>query len=161
MFAVPAFGAFFIFFGLIWLAGVGGFILGICALVSVGRTPTEWFGPWWDNTKQTWMIGIAVGFVVPFGTLVAGYLWFHSGRAPLRAGYGVAGRPFWAGPPKPVPPPPPPGWPGYNPGPYAQPPQQPQPPAPMWPTQPPPPQPPLPPQSPEPPDPTAPTAPPD
>jgi hypothetical protein len=117
----PVFSAFFLFFGLIWLAAFGGLVLGISALISVARTPTEAFGPWWDNTRQLWLIGIAVGFVIPFGMLIAGIMWFSSGRAPLRAGHGYAGRPFWAGPPKPQPTLPPPGWPGYAPPGYAQP----------------------------------------
>jgi hypothetical protein len=121
----PAFGLFFGFFMAIWLVGFGALVLAIAALISVAKTPTEFFGPWWDNTKQTWIIGIAVSFVIPFGTLIAGIMWFNSGRAPLRAGHGVAGRPFWAGPPKPPPAMPPPGWPGYNPGPYGYPPAPP------------------------------------
>jgi hypothetical protein len=117
--AVPVFSVFFLFFGLIWLAAIGGLVVGISALISVARTPTEMFGPWWDNTRQLWLVGIAVGFVVPFGTLIAGIMWFSSGRAPLRAGRGYAGRPFWASPPKPQPGPPPPGWSGYPPTGYA------------------------------------------
>jgi hypothetical protein len=114
---VPAaFSLFFVFFALISLAGIAGLVLGVSALISVAGTPTEAFGPWWDNTRQLWLIGIAVAFVVPFGTLIAGIMWFSSGRAPLRAGHGFAGRPFWAGPPKP-PPVAPPGWPGYAPPP--------------------------------------------
>jgi hypothetical protein len=134
VFAVPAFGLFFGFIMAIWLVGFGALILAIAALISVAKTPTEFFGPWWDNTKQTWIIGIAVSFVIPFGTLIAGIMWFNSGRAPLRAGQGVAGRPFWAGPPKPPPAMAPPGWPGYHPGPYGYPPE---PPTPVAPTAPP------------------------
>jgi hypothetical protein len=123
VFAFPAFGLFVGVFALVWLGAVAGFILGIVALISVAKTPTDVFGPWWDNTKQMWLIGIAVGFVVPFGTLVTGIMWFSAGRAPLRAGQGYAGRPFWSGPPKPPPAMPPPGWPGYGyaPGPYGGP----------------------------------------
>jgi hypothetical protein len=125
MFVGYGFGLFFLFFAAIWLVTIGGLILGISAIISVARTPPEAFGPWWDNTRQLWLIGIAVGFVVPFGALIAGIMWFSSGRASLRAGYGVAGRPFWAGPPKPPPLPPPgysgapgyPGFPGYPPAP--------------------------------------------
>jgi hypothetical protein len=134
VFAVPAFGLFFGFIMAIWLVGFSALILAIAALVSVAKTPTEFFGPWWDNTKQTWIIGIAVSFVVPFGTLIAGIMWFNSGRAPLRAGRGIAGRPFWAGPPKPPPAMPPPGWPGYGQSPYGYPPA---PQAPVAPTAPP------------------------
>jgi hypothetical protein len=131
MFLLPAFGLFFVFFAVLWLATFGGIVLAICALISVARTPTPFFGPWWDSTKQTWLIGIAVGFLVPFGALVTGFIWFHTGRAPLRAGQGYAARPFWAGPPKP-----PPGvWPGYPPPPGTYPPA-PYPPAPTAPADP-------------------------
>jgi hypothetical protein len=124
VFALPAFGLFFGVFALIWLTGVAGFVLGIAALISVARTPTDAFGPWWDNTRQMWLVGIAIGFVIPFGSLIAAIMWFSSGRAPLRGGHGYAGRPFWAGPPKPPPSMPPPGWPpyGYAPAPYGGPP---------------------------------------
>jgi hypothetical protein len=115
-----AFSVFFVVIAVVWLVAIAGVVLGISALISVAGTPTEAFGPWWDNTRQVWLIGIAVGFVLPFGTLVAGYLWFANGRAPLRAGQGFAGRPFWAGPPKP-----PPGWPGYPPPGYGPPPAAP------------------------------------
>jgi hypothetical protein len=115
VFAVPAFGLFFGFIMAIWLVAFGGLILTVAALISVARMPSEAFGPWWDNTKQLWVIGLAVSFVVPLGTLIAGIMWFTTGRAPLRAGYPVAGRPFWAGPPKPPPAMAPPGWPGYAP----------------------------------------------
>lgn len=134
MFLFPAFGLFFVFVSLIWLAAFGGLIFAVAALISVSQTPTEAFGPWWDNTKQLWIIGLVVGFFVPFGNLIAGYMWFSSGRAPLRAGHGIAGRPFWAGPPKPPPTAPPPDWPGYAPAPYGQPPA---PPAPVAPAAPP------------------------
>jgi hypothetical protein len=91
---------------------------GIAALISVARVPAERFGPWWDNTKQTWVLGLAVSFFVPFGSLIAGIMWFATGKGPLRHGSQMAGRPFWSGPPKPPPyiyPPynPPPG-PPYN-----------------------------------------------
>jgi hypothetical protein len=122
VFFLPAFGLFFAIFGLIWLAGIAGLVLGVAALISVSRTPTDVFGPWWDNTRQLWLVGIAVSFVIPIGTLITGIMWFSSGRAPLRAGQGYAGRPFWAGPPKPPPLPPPPGWPGYAQAPYGYPP---------------------------------------
>jgi hypothetical protein len=113
-------------FMLFWLGlvavSLGGFVLGIVALIDVAQTPVDRFGPWWDNTRQTWIIGIAVSFLIPAGSLVAGILWFSGGRRGLRR-FGLAGRPFWAGPPKPPPPwgptppawsaapgPPPPGW---------------------------------------------------
>src|SRR5262249_23352937 len=81
---------------------VVGLIVGISALVSVGRLPVDAFGPWWDNTKTAWLIGIAVSFLVPLGALVAGLVWFRSGQATLHQ-TGTAGRPFWTGPPRPRP----------------------------------------------------------
>ena len=97
-----AFGLFFIVWGMVMLASVIGVIAGISALVSVARLPVEAFGPWWDNTKTAWVAGIAVSFIVPFGTLVTGVLWFRSGKSTL-LGTGTAGRPFWTGPPRPQP----------------------------------------------------------
>jgi hypothetical protein len=113
--------AFFFFFGAIWLVFGAMYIAGIAALVSIARQPTDAFGPWWDNTKQVWIIGTAVAFFIPFGPLIAGISWFSGGKAPLRRGAPPAGRPFWSGPPKPPPYPPygyqPPGYPppGYPP----------------------------------------------
>jgi hypothetical protein len=112
-FLVPAagFGAFFLIFTVLMVVGFGGFVLGVVALIDVSQTPVERFGPWWDNTKQTWIIGLAVAFVVPLGPLIGGIAWYRSGKPALRA-TGVAGRPFWAGAPRPAPPyqpqPPPP-----------------------------------------------------
>ena len=103
-----------ILFLLVWafvmLLAVGGLALAIGAIVTVARLPAEAFGPWWDNTKTTWIIGIAVGFALPCGAIAAGGYWFLSGHRAYRR-TGLAGRPFWAGPPKPPPPvyyPPPP-----------------------------------------------------
>ena len=139
--ALPvAFSAFFVVMMLFFLATYG---VGLAALISVARTPAEVFGPWWDNTKQTWVLGLAVSFFVPFGSLIAGIMWFTTGRGPLRNGSQLAGRPFWTGPPKPPPymyppynqppyqPPwPPPGSPPpYPPGPPPGPPQPPYPPS--------------------------------
>lgn len=97
-------------FVVIWLmfaaVGFGGFVLGVIALIDVARTPLERFGPWWDNTRQAWLIGIAVSFALPFGPIISGLMWFLGGRSGLRT-HGVAGRPFWGGAPKP----PPPQWP--------------------------------------------------
>ena len=98
---------FSIFFGLVWLGfmllAFGGVAIAIAAIVSAARLPDEAFGPWWDNTKTTWLIGIAVGFVLPCGALVSGVYWFATGRRSLSR-TGVVARPFWAGPPKPPPP---------------------------------------------------------
>jgi hypothetical protein len=108
------FGIFAVFLFLIPLLALSSIGLGVAALVSISRTPIEAFGPWWDNTRQTWLVGVAVSFVIPLGNVIAGIVWFSSGRAPLRNGQGYVARPFWSGPPKPPPPPgwvpPPPGW---------------------------------------------------
>src|SRR3954451_3245970 len=103
-FLAPAgLGLFFVFWAGLMLVGFGGFVLAVAALINVATTPIERFGPWWDNTRQAWLIGIAVSFVVPVGTIVAGITWFTTGRRGLRD-HGVAGRPFWAGAPRPAPP---------------------------------------------------------
>jgi hypothetical protein len=120
--------AFFFLFGAIWLVFGAMYIAGIAALISIARQPTEAFGPWWDNTKQTWIIGTAVAFFVPFGPLIAGISWFSGGKAPLRRGAPQAGRPFWSGPPKP-PPYPPYGYPPPNYPPGSPPPGNPGPPS--------------------------------
>ncbi len=102
--------AFPVFFILIWgtfmLAMLGGIVVAVSALVSAGRIPAEAFGPWWDNTKTAWLAGIAVSFMVPFGTLISGFYWFTGGRSAYRK-TGLVSRPFWIGPPKPPPSPPP------------------------------------------------------
>src|SRR3954453_18622612 len=71
-FLAPSFGIVFVLFwaGLM-LLGFGGFVLGVVALINVATTPIERFGPWWDNTRQVWLVGLAVAFVVPAGTIVA------------------------------------------------------------------------------------------
>lgn len=117
------FAGFFVFFAAIWLIAIATYVVGIAALISIARHPSEAFGPWWDNTRSTWLIGIAVSFILPFGALVTGIAWFKSGVAPLRQIRGPAGRPFWAGPAKPYPPYPPYGPPvGYPPPPPGTPP---------------------------------------
>jgi hypothetical protein len=112
MFVAGGFGVLFVAFLIAWLLLVASVVVGIAALISVARTPTDAFGPWWDNTKQTWLVGIAVSFLIPFGHLIAGITWFGSGRPVPASGRPYADRPFWAGPPRPAPPMPPPGWPG-------------------------------------------------
>lgn len=97
-------GGFLLFGSGLLIALLGGYVAGIAALVDVARTPSGAFGPWWDNTKSAWAIGIAVAFSLPFGPLVVAILWFGGGRRPLRWGR-HAGRPFWVGPPRPYPPP--------------------------------------------------------
>jgi hypothetical protein len=90
-------------FACIWVVAIATVGVGVAALISLARQPATAFGPWWDNTKSSWLIGVAVSFVVPFGSLITGISWFRSGKAPLNKGSGMAGRPFWIGPPKPVP----------------------------------------------------------
>jgi hypothetical protein len=100
---------FFLFFGFVMLTILGGLAIGVAAIISVATTPSERFGPWWDNTKQTWILGLVLGYLIPFGTIVGGIAWFTGGRRGLSTS-GSAGRPFWAGPPKPAPIAPPPGY---------------------------------------------------
>jgi hypothetical protein len=99
---------FFLFFGFIMLTAIGSLVIGVAAIISVATTPAEAFGPWWDNTKQTWILGLVLGYLIPFGTIVGGIAWFAGGRRGVA--HGVAGRPFWAGPPKPGPIAGPPGY---------------------------------------------------
>jgi hypothetical protein len=107
---------FLLIWGTFMLAVLGGIVVAVCALVSAGRIPAEAFGPWWDNTKTAWLAGIAVSFMVPFGTLVSGFYWFKAGRSVYRKS-GIVSRPFWIGPPKPPPPPPTQPYPTYPPPP--------------------------------------------
>lgn len=95
-------GVFFAVWSLMALASVGGMICAVAALISVGRTDANAFGPWWDNTKNAWLLGLAVSFAIPMGTLIGGVYWFWKGRPPI-ATTGQALRPFWIGPPKPAP----------------------------------------------------------
>ena len=101
----PMFGVFALFWFAALVFGLGGYIVGIAALVSVAQSPVERFGPWWDNTRQTWIIGIAVSFLLPFGPIITGLMWFTTGKRGLHYGP-FYGRPFWAGAPRPAPPPP-------------------------------------------------------
>ena len=78
------FGLFMLFWLGFFAVSLGGLIVGIVALIDVAQTPVDRFGPWWDNTRQTWIIGIAVSFVVPAGPLIAGILWFSGGRRGVR-----------------------------------------------------------------------------
>lgn len=95
-------GLFFAVWGTFMLGMVGGLVVGLSALVSSARVPPDAFGPWWDNTKTAWLLGIAVSFMIPFGMLVSGTYWFRSGRRSFRT-TGVVARPFWVGPSKPSP----------------------------------------------------------
>lgn len=106
-------GAFLLVWSLLMIGSFGGMICAVAALISISRTDVDAFGPWWDNIKTPWLLGVAVGFVVPFGALIAGVYWFWKGRAPL-ATTGLVARPFWVGPPKPAPW----GYPMYPPQPY-------------------------------------------
>jgi hypothetical protein len=113
------------FFMVVWgglmLATFGGLALAVAALVSAANLPGEAFGPWWDNAKTPWILGIAVSYMIPFGTLVAGIYWFRTGRRGYRE-TGTVPRPFWLGPPKPYPPMPMAPYPGPPPAPPPPPP---------------------------------------
>lgn len=82
----------------------------IYSLVEAVRAPDAAFGPPWDNAKNAWIIGLAVAFVLPAGTIVASIVWWTQGHKALRGGARVP-RPFWAPapsyPPQPYPPQPP------------------------------------------------------
>jgi hypothetical protein len=99
-------GLFFVVWLVLFVGSFAGIVFGVAALISISQLDATAFGPWWDNTKTPWLLGIAVSFVIPFGSLVTGIYWFWMGRPPLRT-TGVVLRPFWVGPPKPMPPWPP------------------------------------------------------
>ena len=91
-----------VFWLALMLATFGGLAVGIAALISAVRLPAEAFGPWWDNTRTLWIVGLLAGYVVPFGMLIVGIYWFTTGRRAYQE-TGMVARPFWAGPPKPAP----------------------------------------------------------
>jgi hypothetical protein len=103
-------------------------IIHIWAIIDISQTPDPMFGPPWDNTKQAWLIGLAVAFMIPGGHIVAPIIWWTQVRGPKQRGEAL-GRPFWANAPRP--PPPGLGMPanypmgGYGPGVPAQPPYAP------------------------------------
>jgi hypothetical protein len=76
----------------------------IWSLIDVARAPDAAFGPPWDNGKNAWTLGLALAFVVPFGTIVGPIVWWTQGRPALRSGRPVP-RPFWS--PRPTAPHPP------------------------------------------------------
>jgi hypothetical protein len=112
------FSGFLLLWFLLFFGSIGGLILGVVALVSAAQTPTPAFGPWWDNTKTAWLLGIAISYLIPFGLWFTAIYWFRTGKRGLERD-GIVGRPFWMGPIKPYPPAPvswyPP--PAYGPGP--------------------------------------------
>ncbi len=112
----------------------------IWALVDLSQTRDEVFGPPWDNTKQDWITGLAIAFMIPMGHIVAPILWWTQVRGPKQRGE-RPGRPFWSSAPRPPPYamgqgpmvnpyPPPYAQPPYAQPPYAQPPAPAQPPPP-------------------------------
>ncbi|HWL37796.1 MAG TPA: hypothetical protein VNQ77_16535 [Frankiaceae bacterium] len=67
----------------------------VYSLVEVARAPEQAFGPPWDNGKNAWLIGLAVAFAIPAGTIVGPILWWTQGHKALRARQLVP-KPFWA-----------------------------------------------------------------
>jgi hypothetical protein len=67
----------------------------IYSLVEVSRTPEQAFGPPWDNGKNAWLIGLAVAFAIPAGTIVAPILWWTQGHKAVGERRLVP-KPFWA-----------------------------------------------------------------
>ena len=100
-------GAFGLFFAVVLLLAVVPMVFWLIALIEVARAPEPAFGPPWDNSKNAWLVGMAVASIIPAGMIVAPILWWSQGRTPLRTGASVP-RPFWAGrpayPPQPYPP---------------------------------------------------------
>lgn len=87
----------------------------IYSLVEVARAPEQAFGPPWDNGRNAWLLGLAVAFAIPAGTIVGPILWWMQGHKALRAGQLVP-KPFWA-PSRGGYPPPPGSYPQYPPSP--------------------------------------------
>jgi hypothetical protein len=119
-------GAFAGFFLLIMALTFVPLVFCIYALVEAVRAPEQAYGPPWDNSKNAWVLGLALSFVIPFGTIVGPILWWMNGHKALRART-VVPRPFWAPAPRYYPPPPgaqmpPPG--PVPPQPYGQQPPQ-------------------------------------
>jgi hypothetical protein len=93
---MPFLGGFFI----LWIAFIVSLVLvplafTIFSLVEVGKAPDEAFGPPWDNGKNAWILGLALAFVIPAGTIVGPILWWSLGHRALREGRPVP-RPFWS-----------------------------------------------------------------
>jgi len=92
-----------IVFAFVFLLVLLPLIVHIWALVDISGTRDDVFGPPWDNTKQDWMLGLAIAFLIPMGHLIAPILWWTQVRGPKLRGE-PPGRPFWASAPRPPPP---------------------------------------------------------
>ena len=100
------FGFMFFWVMLVSMLAFVPIVMLIVALVDVVRAPDAAFGPPWENTKNAWTLGLALGYVVPAGAIVGSVLWWVQVRPALRSGRQVP-RPFWA--PRPAYPYQPPG----------------------------------------------------
>src|SRR5688572_29730971 len=97
-----AFALFNLLFVVLWLvmmaASVALLVCFVLTVVEVARTPPwqfEWPG---EPVKTSWLLGLAIGTVIPFGSLVTTIVAWRQVRGAKRAGQ-LAGRPFWmAGP---------------------------------------------------------------
>jgi hypothetical protein len=121
---VAAFALFNLIFFVIWgglmAAGITFLVLHIVALVDVAKMQGWQFVPPGEPVKSSWLLGLALAFVIPFGGIVTTIMWWRQVRAPKRMGQ-LAGRPFWMSDPSIQPPPP--GW-GPPPGVPAPPPPE-------------------------------------
>lgn len=109
-------GAFGVFFLFVMLLTVVPIVFWVIALVEASKAPEQAFGPPWDNSKQAWLLGLALSAVIPFAMIVTPILWWTQVRPALRAG-AIVPRPFWSSrpayppPQQQYPPVPPPGGP--------------------------------------------------
>jgi len=127
---LAAFAVAQLFFFLLWAAlmvlSIGSLVLHIVALVDVAKMQWWQFVPPGEPVKSSWLLGLGLGFVIPFGGIVTTVLWWRQVRNPKRAGL-LAERPFWmsssAPPTYPYQVPGgPPGMPPPGPGPWGPPP---------------------------------------
>ena len=109
--AALSFGLLFIFWAAMMALSIGVYVFYVWSIVDIARTPPELFEWPGERTKTSWLAGIAIAFIIPFGMYVTPFMWWSQVRKPRSRGR-LAIRPFWA--PTVVPPgylPAPPAWP--------------------------------------------------
>ena len=89
---------FQMFFFLLWMALVvvaaGQLVMHIVAIIDVAKMQWWQFVPPGEPVKSSWLLGLGISFVIPFGGLITTIMWWRQVRTPKRAGQ-LAERPFW------------------------------------------------------------------